>query len=92
MNVKELALERINILISMAKKHPEYAKRYVYLIRKLSEKAGIPVPVEYKRWMCKGCNAYLVPGKNCTVRLKNKVRYVTCTECKEVKRFNYAAK
>lgn len=92
MNVQELALERISILIKMCREYPDYAKRYVYLARKLSEKAGVPIPKEFKRWMCRECSAYLMPGKNCTVRLKNKIRYVTCKECGAVRRFQYAGK
>ena len=89
---EQLALERYDILFSMIKQYPDKAKRYVYLARKLSEKSGIPIPKDYKRWFCKNCNAFLIPGKNCTVRLKNKVRYVTCKECGEIKRFIYASK
>jgi ribonuclease P protein subunit RPR2 len=86
---EQIGLERIDILMNMCKVYPKNAKRYTYLAKKLSEKIGLPIPKEYKRLICKGCGEYLVPGKNCTVRLKNKVKYITCNECKTIKRFNY---
>ncbi|MFA5303557.1 MAG: ribonuclease P protein component 4 [Candidatus Nanoarchaeia archaeon] len=87
---EQIGLERIEILMKMCKTYPKNAKRYTYLAKKISEKIGLPIPKEYKRWICKGCGEYLIPGKNCLVRLKNKTRYITCKECKTIKRFNYA--
>lgn len=87
-----IGLERIEILMNMCKTYPKKAKRYTYLAKKISEKIGLPIPRKYKQWICKGCGEYLVPGKNCTVRLSNKIRYVTCKECKSIKRFKYASK
>lgn len=89
---QSIGLERIEILMNLCKKYPDKAKRYVFLARKLSEKIGLPIPRKYKRWICKECNSFLILGKNARVRLKNKVRYVTCTECGKVKRFQYAIK
>jgi len=87
---EEIGLERIEILMKMCKIYPSKAKRYTYLAKKISEKIGLPIPKEYKRWICKGCGEYLNPGTNCTVRLKNKTRYITCKGCTTIKRFNYA--
>lgn len=85
-----IGLERIEVLVKMCKKYPDMAKRYTYLAKKISEKIGLPIPRKHKRWICKQCGDYLVPSKNCTIRLKNKIRYVTCKECGKVKRFQYA--
>jgi len=87
---QKIGLERIEILANMCKKHPEHAKRYTYLMKKLSEKIGLPIPKEYKRWICKRCGEFLIPGRNCTVRLKDKTQYITCKECNTKKRLQYA--
>jgi len=89
---QRIGLERIKILMQMCRKYPDKAKRYTYLAKKLSMKTGLPIPREYKRWICKNCGEYLIPGKNCTVRLKNKLRIVTCKACGKIERFNCANK
>ena len=44
----------------------------------------------YSRTIELNCGEFLVPGKNCIVRLKNKTQYITCKECKQIKRRKYA--
>ncbi len=83
---KKIGLERIEILMKMCKVYPKNAKRYTYLAKKLSEKIGLPIPKEHKKWICKNCGEYLIPGKNCIVRINNNMRYITCLSCKGIKR------
>jgi ribonuclease P protein subunit RPR2 len=85
-----IGLERIKILMRMCREYPDKAKRYTFLAKKISEKIGLPIPREFKRWICKECGEYLIPGRNATVRLKNKIRYVTCKSCGKIKRFQYS--
>lgn len=71
---------------SADKKH---ADRYVEIALKISTKTKTPVPKELKRRYCKNCNVYLVPDKNCRIRLsKGKIVYY-CLECKHFRRFSY---
>ncbi len=87
--VKRIAQERIQILWNMCREYPEYAKRYVLIARKLSMKAGIPLPTQFKRHICKKCGAYLFYGKNATIRLENKVKKIKCGDCDAVKNIPY---
>lgn len=87
---QRIGLERIEILMKMCKTYPKKAKRYTFLAKKISEKIGLPIPRIFKRWICKNCGEFLIPGKNCIVRLKNKTRYITCKGCKTKKRTKYA--
>jgi ribonuclease P protein subunit RPR2 len=91
---KEIAKERIEILFNLAKKvfdfNPELANRYIQLIRKIGMKARVKIPLEYKLFICKKCDSFLVPGKNCRVRIKSekgtKVTF-TCLNCNSIKRY-----
>jgi len=92
----KIAKERINILFkeaaSMFKKDSKLSNRYVELARKIAMKYKVKIPPALKRRFCKHCHAYLVPSKNCRVRLtKHKVVYY-CLNCKKYMRFPYAKK
>ncbi|MBU2638102.1 MAG: ribonuclease P [Nanoarchaeota archaeon] len=80
---KEISRERIEILFNEAKKakNPETAKRYVQLARKISTRTKTKMPASFKIQFCKKCNAYLVPGKSCTIRTRNKKIVYTCLAC-----------
>ncbi len=88
----EMALKRIRELFNQAdevfEKKPELADRYVELARKISMKYKVRIPSELKKRFCKHCHRYLIPGKNCTVRIaKSRVIY-TC-ECGKHMRFPF---
>jgi len=90
-NIKKESLEKIKILFSEAAeqfpKNPSLSDRYVQLARKIAMKHKIKFPRELKRRFCKHCYAYLVPGKNCRVRIqKHRVIYF-CEKCKNFMRF-----
>ncbi|MBS7657839.1 MAG: ribonuclease P [Candidatus Bathyarchaeia archaeon] len=91
---KEIAKERIEILFNLARKifnfSPELANRYIQLIRKIGMKARVKIPLEYKLFICKKCNSFLVPGRNCRVRIRSekgtKIVF-TCLNCSYIKRY-----
>lgn len=90
-DVKQVALERIHILfkeaIDICYTNMDLASRYVYLARKLSMKANVRIPSEYRRLFCHKCYVYLLPSKNCTVRIKEKQIHHLCLNCGQINRF-----
>lgn len=91
MKDKKIALEKIKTLFFEAEKQfpkdSNLSNRYVKLARKIAMKFNIPMPREFKRKFCKHCYVYLVPNKNCRVRIhKSRVIY-SCDNCKKFMRF-----
>ncbi|MBU5678542.1 MAG: ribonuclease P [Candidatus Aenigmatarchaeota archaeon] len=93
---KRIALERIEILFNEAKramklKKPELAKRYIELARKIGMRCNVKIPSQYKTKFCKKCNVYLIPSKNCKIKLDSKKHLIkiTCLECGNIKIFRY---
>ena len=88
---KKEALEKIKTLFSEAKiqfdRNHSLANRYIKLAREISMKFKVKIPRELKRKFCKHCYHYLVPNKNCRVRIhKSRVIY-SCFNCKKFMRF-----
>lgn len=87
-NVTELAEERIRILFEKADERvnegrEELAQRYVELAQRIGEKTQTRMPRELKKKYCSECDSYLIPGRNCKVRVKDgreKVVY-RCENC-----------
>lgn len=94
--LEELTLERMYRLHELARKefnnHPERSKRYVQLIRKLSERNKVRIPLEVKTSFCRKCNAYWKEGENVRKRVKGKLMNATCLECNTVKRISLEKK
>jgi ribonuclease P protein subunit RPR2 len=92
--ISQIARERIDILFNLAqensKTHPERAKRYISLARKIGTRYLVRLKKNEKLSFCKSCNALQIPGYNQTVRLipRHKVLEYTC-ECGEKKRIPY---
>ena len=89
--LKKIGLEKIKTLFSEAElqfsKNPKLSNKYVNLARKIAMKYNITMPREFKRKFCKHCYVYLVPNKNCRVRIhKSRVIY-SCDNCKKFMRF-----
>jgi ribonuclease P protein subunit RPR2 len=87
-NVKQIARQRIQILFVQAKQvhkaNPQLAMQYVKSARKIAMAAKIRLPIEFRRETCKSCNALLVQGYNCRVRIKQKREphmVITCLNC-----------
>lgn len=88
-----IAKERVEKLSELAKEASldgEYvlAKRYIQLIRKISQRNRIKFPPGLKRVTCKSCGSYLIPGRNSRYRLNKGVIVVTC-ECGSYCRYPY---
>lgn len=92
---REIAKERIQILLDLAKKnlekHPNRSRRYVELARKIGLRYNIRLTKKQKRSFCKKCNTILIPGKTSTVRLdpKHKNLTIKCLNCKNIFRQSY---
>ena len=87
-NIKQIARQRIQILFEEAKKiakcDPKLAAKYVKTARRIAMAAKIRLPLEFRRQTCKNCNALLLHGVNCRVRIKQKREshvVVTCLNC-----------
>jgi len=85
---KQIAKQRIEVLFQQAeetrRENPQLASRYVETARKIAMAAKIRFPTKYKRRICKNCNALLVPGNNCRVRIKQRREphvVITCLNC-----------
>ena len=92
MDHKKIAQERIGILLEEAEKstisgEKEFAKRYVYLARRIAMRYRVKIPREKRIWICKNCYSYLYPGVNCRIRIKRNTITIFCEECKSYKRF-----
>lgn len=92
---KRIARKRINRLFEMAEKMAlegriELANRYVEIARKIGMKYLVRIPRQYKRRFCKECHSYLLPGENCTVRIKRKMVIISCRNCGNVMRIPFA--
>jgi len=86
-----IARERIEILFEEARRaveagRVERAKRYVVLARRIGMRYNVSIPRRFRRWVCSGCGLLLVPGLNCTTRLRPRRFVVGCLACGEVKR------
>jgi len=83
---KEIACERIAILLAAAKENPVYSRRYVTLVRELGMSHRISLGKEERSHFCRKCGAYLVPGENLTVRIQHGKVIRTCRECGTISR------
>lgn len=88
-----IARERIDRLDDLASDaiadgEPELAKTYVRLARRIAERNRVDLPVQFKRFTCKRCDAYLRPGINARVRLQDGHVVITC-DCGEQTRHPY---
>jgi ribonuclease P protein subunit RPR2 len=88
---KKTAQHHINELFRLAKKvyseSPDLADRYVELALKIRDKFKITLTREQKMLFCKKCHAFLMPGKSCIVREKNKMMLYHCKRCSTIRRF-----
>jgi ribonuclease P protein subunit RPR2 len=88
---KEIAIHRIRILFSLAKDEAlkgnfPRADRYVYLARQMAMKTQTPVPREFKRWFCKHCYRFFLPGRSGRVRIQHGKIIMFCWYCKRYQR------
>jgi len=92
--IKQIALERIELLLGMAReelaRNPERARRYVQLAKRLGTRYRARPSKGLKRSFCKECNTPWVIGRSVKVRLDPHSRCVIykCT-CGAERRFRY---
>jgi len=84
--VKEVARERISLLFSAAKERPSFSRRYIALARELGMNQRLRFGKEEQSHFCRKCGAYLVPGRNLTVRVQHGKVIRICGECGNVSR------
>ncbi|MFH0749095.1 MAG: ribonuclease P [Candidatus Bathyarchaeota archaeon] len=85
---KRIALERISILFKIAIKtmdtEPKLVQRYVDLARRIGMRYKVRMPKEFRRMICRHCKGFVLPGKNCIVRLRQEREphiVITCLRC-----------
>lgn len=85
---KDIAVQRINILFTLAERmffsHPELAQRYVDLARRIGMRCKVRIPRKWRRRFCRKCGSFLWPGVNCRVRIRqNRFPHIviTCLKC-----------
>lgn len=88
-----IARERIERLQDLAREavvdgHEDRARRYVRRARRIAERNRLSLPQEFTRFTCDRCDAYLLPGRNARVRLRNGHVTITC-ECGQQARYPY---
>lgn len=88
--IQKIALDRVRILFNLARNnsinHIERSNRYVELANKIAMRARVRIPREFKRRYCKNCFTYLISGKNCRIRTRNKKLVIACFKCRKITR------
>jgi ribonuclease P protein subunit RPR2 len=89
--IKELAKERIDILIACAlkEKDEDLASRQAELAKKVAMRFRVRLPYEARQLFCKKCKAFIVPGKSARIRLgrsKTRAIRITCLKCGHIYR------
>ena len=54
---------------------------------KTSKRNRLPLPINQKHWICRGCTELMIPGNNSRVRIKDGQRIITCLICGRIRRF-----
>lgn len=85
---KQIALERINVLLKEAqknaKKDPNLAQKQANLAKKISTKHRVRLSYEAKNQFCKKCKCFIAPGVGSRIRLGRstlKSIRITCQFC-----------
>jgi ribonuclease P protein subunit RPR2 len=88
-----VAAERIDRLHELARQaaasgEDDLAREYVRLARRVAERNRLALPKRFRRFTCDTCDAYLRPGSNARVRLRDGHVVVTC-DCGAQARYPY---
>jgi ribonuclease P protein subunit RPR2 len=84
---RELARERIEILVAVALKEQDsaLARRQANLAKKIAMRHRVRMPYGIRQLYCKKCKAFIVPGREARVRVGRsagtKAVRITCTLC-----------
>lgn len=88
-----IAAERIDRLADLARAaavadDDERAAVYVRRARRIAERHRLELPRQFKRFTCRQCDRYLVPGRNARVRTQEDHVVITC-DCGAQSRYPY---
>lgn len=91
---RRIARERIAILFGLAEEEARRgnqgrADRYAQLARRIGMRYNVSLPRPFRRFVCRGCGAYLAPGRASRVRVRRARVVVTCHRCGWVHRYPY---
>jgi ribonuclease P protein subunit RPR2 len=95
---KDLVQQRMQILYNQAvndirKGDIEHARMLTHLIKKLSTRNRVKIPINIKRGICKNCGVPLIPGLTSRVRIIRDGRtsrvVVTCNVCGWIHRYPF---
>lgn len=93
---QKVALQRAQRLLSLAEERfsgdasdRELSHRYAGLARRIAMRTRTRLPSSMRRRICQGCHHFLVPGKNCRIRLTTSKLTLTCLDCGRVARHPY---
>ena len=91
MTVAEERIDRLHALAraAAADSDDDLARQYVRLARRIAERNRLRLPRTFRRFTCDACDAYLRPGTNARVRLRDGHVVVTC-DCGAHARYPYA--
>ncbi len=89
---KRIARDRIEALFNMAASlagegKDELSRRYVALARRIGMK--VDIPVGHRMDYCRKCNSYMLPSRNCRVRVTRGRKIIACLNCGRISRFPY---
>ena len=93
MNVTEIAKERCEKLLKLAKENvesePALSKKYVSLARKIAMRHRFPLG---NKSFCKKCGVVFASGKTLKIRLEKGLRLYICVSCGSMRKFPYKRK
>ena len=89
----KIAIERMQRLFELASQRTlmggdslKLAKKYTFIAKGISKHYRISMPKEIQRNICKKCDAILIPGINCNVRVSRGWIIKKCNICSTQKR------
>ncbi|UIO99084.1 ribonuclease P [Halobaculum sp. CBA1158] len=94
MNDDDIAEERIERLDAFARSmaragERDRAREAVRLARRIAQRHRCGVPRRFERFTCDDCDAYLIPGRNARVRLREASHVVVRCDCGATARYPY---
>jgi len=79
-------------LLEKARADPKHARIFVRRAKRLAMHHRYRLPAQWRRRLCKGCDAFLVVGRNCRVRFHEGKAVYRCLECNGIMRYVYRRK
>ena len=76
-------------LVEMSAEEGRPSERYAYIAHRMVTSKKIRLAKGEKFLICRSCNRLLVPGTNCTVRLRQGFLTYKCLNCGNVRKVKY---